>query len=485
VALLNIIYNIPNLHLGPELQYFHNITAELDPLDRGDAIDGFEIVKKIHNSFARETDLLAADLHLKQKVGRARKRAAVAKAKQTREAKKVATAAVNGKPDAEAGQMAQAKDEGKIKMVKRRALSDASSSSLSDPPDSDPEFVTSTAKPTSKPATDSTLGGVDNLAKISDDLVPSLQRRSNRTPRPRQIFRAGSPATTNSKRTSNSKAHTKDADANDDEGFQFIAYMPIAGRIWKLDGLDYHPHDLGEVPSSTSISHLDGHGRVGKDAQGDSGADGATDGPTREQDWMSIVAPALQERMHRYSDGGIEFNLMAIVHDPSASERQALAANIKELTSAVDRVERSGTLQSREASLVQGSATPEWRTIPDLRGIPGLLLGPSAELGITQEVIDAAHFNAPTAGTALDPESAFQTMESSELVNQQALLDRQEVLVKEQPHLRAAVRDTFAAQRADSERAMHRRHDYGTFVRSWLGALVDCEGDVLTQLLET
>ncbi|KAK0949792.1 hypothetical protein LTR91_026161, partial [Friedmanniomyces endolithicus] len=49
-ALLNIVNNIPGLHLGSELQKFKDFTNDMDPLSRGDAVDSFDFVKRIHNS---------------------------------------------------------------------------------------------------------------------------------------------------------------------------------------------------------------------------------------------------------------------------------------------------------------------------------------------------------------------------------------------------------------------------------------------------
>lgn len=72
-------------------------------------------------------------------------------------------------------------------------------------------------------------------------------------------------------------------------GFHFIAYMPIKDHVWKMDGLDYHPHDMGTF------------------GVGGNGADGGTG------NWMHVVAPALQNRMEAAQDQGeISFTLLAV-----------------------------------------------------------------------------------------------------------------------------------------------------------------------------
>jgi ubiquitin carboxyl-terminal hydrolase L5 len=53
VALLNIVNNIEGVDLGENLQSFKNFTKDFTPALRGDAINNFEFVKRIHNSFAR------------------------------------------------------------------------------------------------------------------------------------------------------------------------------------------------------------------------------------------------------------------------------------------------------------------------------------------------------------------------------------------------------------------------------------------------
>lgn len=53
VALLNIVNNIEGIELGENLQQFKDFTMSFTPALRGDAINNFEFVKGIHNSFAR------------------------------------------------------------------------------------------------------------------------------------------------------------------------------------------------------------------------------------------------------------------------------------------------------------------------------------------------------------------------------------------------------------------------------------------------
>ncbi|KAG0266480.1 hypothetical protein BG011_002271 [Mortierella polycephala] len=64
--------------------------------------------------------------------------------------------------------------------------------------------------------------------------------------------------------------------------FHFIAYTPINGHLYELDGLQSGPRNHGPCP-------------------GDS--------------WLDKVGPIIQDRMAQYAGGEIRFNLMAVVDD--------------------------------------------------------------------------------------------------------------------------------------------------------------------------
>eukprot|EP00762_Andalucia_godoyi_P002262 ANDGO_07565.mRNA.1 Ubiquitin carboxyl-terminal hydrolase 2 len=72
--------------------------------------------------------------------------------------------------------------------------------------------------------------------------------------------------------------------SDDDELFHFIAYVPVNGIVYELDGLQEGPFILGPVE--------DGNGPFA---------------------WLDVVRPALQERISRYAASEIRFNLMAVV----------------------------------------------------------------------------------------------------------------------------------------------------------------------------
>lgn len=69
---------------------------------------------------------------------------------------------------------------------------------------------------------------------------------------------------------------------DDKDSYHFIAFMPINGRLYELDGLKEGPVDLGA---------------------------------TSYENWLNHCRPVIEKRMQKYSAEEIHFNLLAIVSD--------------------------------------------------------------------------------------------------------------------------------------------------------------------------
>lgn len=449
-ALLNIVNNIPGLEMGKDLRNFRDFTQDMSPRLRGEAIDDFTFVKKIHNSFAREADILQADMHLKEKAAKARKRQAVAKALKTKAANAARKAMSNsptetpqstrtfgrvrrsavGVSDEESPKATpktiELSDEdapvnGDNASVKKTddstpTPSKTNGNTTSTKKDESPVLDSATAKeknedPDDEYSDDTPAKPTANIGKklklnapktktdidtsAADEDSPPQPRRSGRQPQPRKDLQ---PA--------------QESEAEDDEeGFHFCAYMPIGDRVWKLDGMDKFPQDIGPI------------------IQGES--------------WLSIAQPVLQGRMAQYTAGSIEFNIMAVVHDPMVASVEALAANIK----AIKAVEEKLT-----------SVVDDWREmLEDERKKP--LMGQAPDLGLFNIDIERAELS------QMDTDALKKAEDLTDL------LDLRKEMTLQQTGLRCACADEMENVRSDAEKARDRRHDYSTFAKEWLGAL--------------
>lgn len=437
VALLNVVNNIKGLKMGKELRDFHDFTRDMDPMSRGDALADFDFVRQIHNSFGREIDFLNADQHWQQKVNKAKKKQALAKARETREAKKEAKKGTNEDVDKPAKDTTTSNGVSTPRRSSSRThkkepksidLVSNASSPLTDPPESDgnletPERPTKAAPRTNdgrrrsgrQPKVLDTNPDADfeapSKAKTSTPEPNGARRRSARQPKPRKKSLVAS---------------SKDPEEEDQEGFHFVAYMPIQGHVWRMDGLDKFPQDIGAFDD------------------------------TPGGDWMSIAQTALQTRMALYEGADIEFNLMAVVHDSTFLQREELVRNMT-------------TLQAVDKKLDE--VFEDWRALDGGETGEDVLKTSSDALGISEADVIAC----------ILPDTFVEKLKGED--DLMRLTEMRKEIMRDQAPLRGAVRDGLEASNADEEKARHRRHDYGGFVRAWMGELA--ENGLLTGLMES
>ncbi|KAK6443600.1 hypothetical protein LTR95_000427 [Oleoguttula sp. CCFEE 5521] len=530
VAMLNIVMNVAGLSLGSELRDFKSLTQPLDPHSRGEAIDDFDFVKRIHNSFARETDLLIADMHYKEKAAKAKKKLATAKAIATKAAKAterkrwyyaeetpddaaetpdIQVPSLDSKPGrirrtpAKLAANGTSPPQGATTVSKSHMKSTASSpmksamaesphvaslpllatdsivqeqsppklagngikmtpkkingldtdddhlteySNISTPPHMRLLDVSKGALPTS-PLTDFTTGTSSDVpTKQRVEMPPTSPltefysspvkpNPEDPEPSPSVIKSlAQEPASPTPKATASSgirrsgrapKPRRKtlaepDEEEPEEEGFHFCAYLPIGDNVWKLDGMDKFPQNIGPFPSLVS-----------------------------GQDWLSVIQPVLQARF----GGDVHVNLMAVVADPMVRAKQEIVTSARAL---------------REVETALASVVEDWKEMIEGEKGEGLT-GMSEAYDVSAADVDDAAFDQSELD-GCDGDLA-------------KLLELRKRTLTEQRRIKAVWRDECESWLRDEAAAKHRRHDYGKFVREWMGALAQQE--ILTPLMSS
>ncbi|KAL3656222.1 hypothetical protein V7S43_018947 [Phytophthora oleae] len=86
----------------------------------------------------------------------------------------------------------------------------------------------------------------------------------------------------------------------DDDVYHFVAYVPVNGKVYELDGLREGPICLGEVSE-----------------------------PENRDSWLQVACPVIQKRIEKYSATEIRFNLLALVKNRIQTYEEQLHAVIE------------------------------------------------------------------------------------------------------------------------------------------------------------
>lgn len=213
-------------------------------------------------------------------------------------------------------------------------------------------------------------------------------------------------------------------------GFHFISFVPIDGKLWKLDGLERQPMNLGKA--NFSFYRQASNPLIGEYV-GD--------------DWMSLARSTIEKRMQKYDGDQLEFSLLALCQSPLLAVHNDLAENIR-TTSVVE--EQLGSLQ------------PDWRNFVDSESLEKTLVGPNTSYGITTQHLESASASAPI----------LHEIQTSAITTDR-LLDLWKQLSASQAQMRASYVEEEASIQQDDERAATRCHDYTPMVNTWLAALAD------------
>ncbi|GMF11397.1 unnamed protein product [Phytophthora lilii] len=86
----------------------------------------------------------------------------------------------------------------------------------------------------------------------------------------------------------------------DDDVYHFVAYVPVNGKVYELDGLREGPICLGQVPE-----------------------------PDNRDSWLKVACPVIQKRIEKYAASEIRFNLLALVRNRIEVYEEQLQALIE------------------------------------------------------------------------------------------------------------------------------------------------------------
>ncbi|CAH0481505.1 unnamed protein product [Peronospora belbahrii] len=86
----------------------------------------------------------------------------------------------------------------------------------------------------------------------------------------------------------------------DDDVYHFVAFVPVNGKVYELDGLRNGPVCLGDVPD------VECH-----------------------DSWLQVACPVIQKRIEKYAASEIRFNLLALVRNRIQTYEEQLQAVIE------------------------------------------------------------------------------------------------------------------------------------------------------------
>lgn len=160
--------------------------------------------------------------------------------------------------------------------------------------------------------------------------------------------------------------------------------------------------------------------------------------------------------MEEYTEGQIEFALLALVRDPILEHRENLAVNIKSLQTVHSRLD---------------VVNPDWKVFAnDESEDDPILIGPTEKHHVSDEAIKEATI----------PESTEKKLKAE---CQAMLMELHLDLITSQRALLRSISDEEVANFDDARKAKQRREDYSPLIHRWLSMLAEKEG-LIKDLIE-
>ncbi|KAL2107045.1 hypothetical protein VUR80DRAFT_5781 [Thermomyces stellatus] len=263
-----------------------------------------------------------------------------------------------------------------------------------------------------------------------------------------------------SKRKKRTKGKKSKGRMSEESGYHFIAYVPVNGYVWELDGLKSRPTKLEPVTS---------------------------------EDWALNALPTIWSRMEEYG-GGFEFNLLAMCQSPLRDLCRKIASNAHVL----DLVEqRLGDLPgpapeaNGKTELPAPDKFPEYRVTPDmvseapvpenvrpllslLAAIPSATGPAAADPNATTSVPRATLHSALHSALGLEPElppTETVTLTPADVRAYLETLAAKVRMAQDDAIARHAVE--VGTLSTDLERVEGRKKDYTPAIHTWLKILAE------------
>ncbi|EFO85950.1 CRE-UBH-4 protein [Caenorhabditis remanei] len=140
-----------------------------------------------------------------------------------------------------------------------------------------------------------------------------------------------------------------------EDNYHFVTYVPIGDKVYELDGLRDLPLEVADRPEGS--------------------------------DWVEAVKPIIQQRMQKFSEGEITFNLMALVPNrkqqyqemlenlKQANENNELGEQIGDLENAIKDEESKMEMYKKENSRRRHNYTPFVMELMKILAREGKLVG--------------------------------------------------------------------------------------------------------------
>lgn len=137
-------------------------------------------------------------------------------------------------------------------------------------------------------------------------------------------------------------ATAKKSKKEDELAFHYVAYVPIKGEVWRLNGLQRHPVNLGAY----------------------------------QRDWMAIVQDNIQQHISKYAsqENNVFFSLLSLCKTPLLTIPNGLAENIH-------------SISAIESAL--NVALPDWKEFLSESEL-GIETGPNDAYGVTQDIFNTS-----------------------------------------------------------------------------------------------